>query len=223
VNSSCLVLAYCLLIPPTMVSETAVPTKQSMRHRHAPHVVCLQAYVIPAEDVRYMTTFGGVEGAAMLSQVHSYSERFSAGASTKAATEAAAAAVQQAIAAGAAAAAAGGSCPSPKDVAEVIAVKASAAAAAARSSCCGSVISLSSHSGDSSDCGSAGPQQQQQQQQQHAASMLGRAAGSSQTGFILHTAQLDQPLEGCSTPTMAAGRASIAGGRQCMPVRAFKQ
>jgi hypothetical protein len=41
--------------------------------------------------------------------------------------------------------------------------------------------------------------------------MLGRSAATSHTGFMLHTAQLDQPHEGCATPTMAAGRASNAG------------
>ncbi|KAF6265420.1 hypothetical protein COO60DRAFT_1686902 [Scenedesmus sp. NREL 46B-D3] len=60
-------------------------------------LLALQGYVIPAKDVRYITTFGGVEGPAMLTQVHSYSNRFSAGASSQEAAEAAAAAIQQAL------------------------------------------------------------------------------------------------------------------------------
>lgn len=180
---------------------------------HTMHVLCicscLQAYVIPDGDVRYITTFGGVEGAAMLTQMLSYSSRFSAGASSKAAAEAAAAAIQQALAAGTAAAEAGGTCLTQQEAAAVAAGRTSAAAAAGRSSCCGSAISLCSHSGDCSDYGAAAPQHQQQ----HAASMLGRAAAASQTGFMLHTGQLEQHLEGCATPTMADGRASVAGGR----------
>jgi hypothetical protein len=173
---------------------------------------CLQAYVVPADDARYITAFGGVEGAAMLTQVHSYSSRFSAGASRKAAAEAAAAAIQQAVVAGAAAAAADMRCLSQTEVAALPAGLTSAAAAAGRSSCCGSVISLCSHAG--SECGAA-----TQQQQQRAQSMLGRVAAAGNAELVLHTAQLEQQqLEGCATPTMAAGRSSVAGRSYSLPL-----
>jgi hypothetical protein len=41
--------------------------------------------------------------------------------------------------------------------------------------------------------------------------MLGRVAAAGGAELVLRTAQLDQQLEGCATPTMAAGRSSVAG------------
>lgn len=103
-----------------------------------------------------MTTFGGIEGAATLTQVRCYSSRFTAGASGTAAAAAAAAVIEGAAQAGAAAAAAATAAQYGLQAAATAAGTAAASAAhglTTRGSCCGSIISFCSQpvcSGDGS-------------------------------------------------------------------------
>eukprot|EP00879_Flechtneria_rotunda_P017994 GHRR01018858.1.p1 GENE.GHRR01018858.1~~GHRR01018858.1.p1 ORF type:complete len:579 (+),score=261.77 GHRR01018858.1:857-2593(+) len=87
----------------------------------ASQLVMVQAYKVPLDDERYITTFGGVEGAAMFTQVLSYSDRYLASGSAAAAAKAGAATVQQAKQAASAAASgqdAAGDCDNLQDSTE---------------------------------------------------------------------------------------------------------
>lgn len=71
--------------------------------------VLFQGYITPVDDVRYITTFGGIEGSTIFTQARTYSDRFAAGPSRAAAAQIAASVVQQALTAAAAGAAKRGS------------------------------------------------------------------------------------------------------------------
>lgn len=158
----------------------------------------MQAYVIPDHDVRYLTTFGGVEGACILTQSRRYSDRFSAASSQAAAAAAAASTIQQAAAAAATAVM----------KAQQQLQHAPAGVAGDHASHNSSMISLSQDSGLPADAGSPGLTSLQAAATADDAApyklQLSSGSGCTDTEVLLQTApSLSQ--ETCETPTLPAG------------------
>lgn len=155
---------------------------------------------MPDDDLRFITTYGGVEGACTLTQARQYSAKFTAGPCKAAASQAAAVIVQQAAAAAAKAVEAKltqqpqSACTSGPAV----------GLAVGQPSCAGSAVSLSAQQAYATSCAVA-----QALTTSAADSWLSRARCGSDASCV--TCDLMLPVssaggeDGCATPTMPVG------------------
>lgn len=177
------------------IADTPLRQSTASGHRWLLH---LQGYVIPHGDVRYVTTFGGVDGASTQTQCRRYSSRFSAGASQAAAAETAAATIHQAATAAATAV-----LNAQQQQQQQLQQPAAVDAAGGRVSCTSSSISLGQHDPwpmDPADYSLPATATH---------GLLSRSqpnndAGCNSTELLLHAAPSLSP-DTCATPTLPAG------------------